>query len=111
MWDIASSGPTLTPIDGVNFAWWTGNLPPGASGTITIAGVMEVGPIHGETITNTAVIASTLPDEHPADNDSTASSLMSYAARGNGSIRVLCPPSAGFGLAFEEMAHMAVLLR
>ncbi|MCX7682913.1 MAG: PKD domain-containing protein [Anaerolineae bacterium] len=63
-------GGVLAAIPGLTFAWSAGDLPPSASGVITIAAQVDPHLAHGGSFTNTAEIATTTSDRDPSNNRS-----------------------------------------
>jgi len=70
------TGAIVTPTGGISYAWQVADLRPGEGGVITINGVISpsVGGVFS--LTNRALISSTLPDVNPADNESAVISIV-----------------------------------
>jgi uncharacterized repeat protein (TIGR01451 family) len=67
-----SSGPTLTPIGNTPYAWSAGNLAPGASGIITVTGIVSPDLSADQIIPNTASISTSSVESSYANNSSAA---------------------------------------
>ncbi len=65
-----STGAIVTPTGGISYTWQVADLPPGEGGVITIRGIISpsVGGIFS--MTNRALITSSLGDLNPGDNES-----------------------------------------
>jgi hypothetical protein len=66
------SGVVITATPGITYSWRVSNIAPGASGVITIAGVLRTGLAGGAVFTNTATITGTVTDLNPANNSGAA---------------------------------------
>jgi uncharacterized repeat protein (TIGR01451 family) len=76
-WESAPTGPAITrtqavPGQPITYAWQVQDLAPGASGAITLTGVLEPGLPAGYVLTNTAVITTTMAEGVTANNRSQA---------------------------------------
>jgi len=70
------SGVSVTPTGSVSYTWKVQDLAPGASGVITVTGVISPGLRPGIVLINTATITGTTTDSNPDDNSSSASVLV-----------------------------------
>jgi|GEM_PF-178656 len=66
---VTFSGPTITPRPNTAFVWDVANLAPGASGVITITGL--VSPTFEGDLTNRATISTLSPEPNQANNTAT----------------------------------------
>ena len=65
---VTSSGPAISTLPGAPYRWKIADLAPGASGTITITGVVDPG-LTGDIVgTNTATLTTSVFDSNTANN-------------------------------------------
>ncbi|MFC2030577.1 FG-GAP-like repeat-containing protein [Chloroflexota bacterium] len=69
---FTSSGAVVVATGPVSYAWSVQDLEPGDGGVITVTGTVRPDAEYGLWITNTAMIASAMPDGNLADNESSA---------------------------------------
>jgi uncharacterized repeat protein (TIGR01451 family) len=74
------SSHALTPTGSVSYVWSVGDLAPGESGAITISGVVDPSEAANYSLTNQAIIYSTLGDLLQADNRSTVTNSVNCHA-------------------------------
>jgi uncharacterized repeat protein (TIGR01451 family) len=65
---VSSSGPAITPLPGAPYRWQIADLAPGASGAITITGVIKPGLTADVGDTNTAMLTTTVFDSDASNN-------------------------------------------
>src|SRR4029079_8376215 len=65
---VASSGPAISALAGAPYRWQIADLAPGASGTITITGVVDSSLTADVVGTNTATLATSVFDSNSANN-------------------------------------------
>jgi len=65
---VTSSGPTITKLSGAPYRWKIANMAPGASGTITISGVINPGLTADIGGANTAMLTTEVFDSNQANN-------------------------------------------
>ena len=69
---FSSSGAAVTATGPVSYTWLVQDLQAGDGGVITVTGLVDPDVEYGLWITNTATIASAMPDGNPADDESQA---------------------------------------
>ncbi len=68
----------ITPTGSISYTWKVQDLTPGASGVITITGVVSPDLKPGTVLTNTAIITSTTVDSNPDNNSSSVWVTVTY---------------------------------
>jgi uncharacterized repeat protein (TIGR01451 family)/CSLREA domain-containing protein len=77
---FTGSGATIAPVAGTTFVWNVADLPPGASGIITVTGTLDPAVDAGTVFTNTARIDAAM-DSLGSNNASTAVLTVSESSR------------------------------
>ena len=65
---VTSSGPAISALSGAPYRWQIADIAPGASGTITITGVVDPGLTSDLGGTNTATLTTSVFDSNPTNN-------------------------------------------
>lgn len=65
---VTSSGPAISPLTGAPYRWQIADIAPGASGTITITGVVDAGLTADISAANTATLTTNTFDKNPTNN-------------------------------------------
>ncbi len=73
---FVSATPAPSATSGQTLTWDLGSIPAGATGRITVVAQLAGSAASGTTITNTAAISTTTPNDPPADNTGTATTTI-----------------------------------
>jgi uncharacterized repeat protein (TIGR01451 family) len=65
---VTSSGPAIIPVAGASYRWQIADIVPGASGAITITGVVDPGLTADVDAANTATLTTSTFDSDPTNN-------------------------------------------